>query len=169
MGVDSVGYYAAFNRPNVRLVDVSQCPIETVTPRGLVTGGREDEFDTLVLATGFDAVSGAWKQMDLRARHGLSIRDKWRDGPQNYLGLATAGFPNLLNVAGAGSTSAFTRLILSIEHHIDWIADCIVWLDAHGPLRRSRRRRKRSPTGWRSCSLAPTPGTARLGISTRSI
>ena len=132
MAVDSVGYYAAFNRPNVRLVDVSQHPIETVTPRGLVTGGLEYEFDTLVLATGFDAVTGVLKRMDLRGRRGLSIQDKWRDGPQNYLGLATAGFPNLFNVAGAGSTSAFTCVILSIEHHIDWIADCIAWLDAHG-------------------------------------
>lgn len=132
MGVDSVGYYAAFNRPNVRLVDVSRRPIEAVTPRGLVTGGREYEFDTLVLATGFDALSGALKRMDLRGRHGLSIQDKWRDGPQNYLGLGTAGFPNLFNVAGAGSPSAFTSVILSIEHHIDWIADCIAWLDGHG-------------------------------------
>jgi cation diffusion facilitator CzcD-associated flavoprotein CzcO len=132
MAVDSVGYYAAFNRPNVRLVDVSQRPIEAVTPRGLMTAGREYEFDMLVLATGFDAVSGALKRMDLRGRRGLSIQDKWRDGVQNYLGLATAGFPNLFNVAGAGSTSAFTCVILSIEHHIDWIADCIAWLDAHG-------------------------------------
>ncbi len=79
MAVDSVGDYAAFNRPNVRLVDVSQHLIETVTPRGLVTGGREYEFDTLVLATGFDAVTGVLKRMDLRGRRGLSIRDKWRD------------------------------------------------------------------------------------------
>jgi cyclohexanone monooxygenase len=101
--------------PNVRLVDVSQHPIETVTPRGLVTGGLEYEFDTLVLPTGFDAVTGVLKRMDLRGRRGLSIQDKWRDGPQNYLGLATAGFPNLFNVAGAGSTSAFTCVILSID------------------------------------------------------
>ena len=132
LAVDSLGYYATFNRPNVTLVDVSKHPIDAVTPRGLMTGGREYEFDTLVLATGFDAVTGTLKRMDLRGRGGPSIQDKWRDAPQNYLGLATAGFPNLFNVAGAGSTSAFTCVILSIEHHIDWIADCLVWLDAHG-------------------------------------
>ncbi len=132
LAVDSVGYYATFNRPNVTLVDVSRRPIDAVTPRGLITAGREYEFDTLILATGFDAVTGALTAIDLRGRGGLAIQDKWRDGPQNYLGLATAGFPNLFNVAGAGSTSAFTCVILSIEHHIDWIADCIAWLDAHG-------------------------------------
>jgi cation diffusion facilitator CzcD-associated flavoprotein CzcO len=131
LAVDSVGYYETFNRPNVTLVDVSRRPIEAVTPRGLIAGGREYECDALILATGFDAVTGALTAIDLRGRGGLSIKDKWRDGPQNYLGLATAGFPNLFNVAGAGSTSAFTCVILSIEHHIDWIADCIAWLDAH--------------------------------------
>ena len=127
--VDSLGYYEAFNRPNVKLVDVSQHPIEAITPDGLMAGGRDYQFDTLVLATGFDAVTGTLMRMDLRGRGGLRIRDKWRDGPLNYLGLTVAGFPNLFNIAGAGSTSAFTSVVLSIEHHVDWIADCIGWLD----------------------------------------
>lgn len=131
MCVDS-GYYETFNRPNVALVDVSEAPIDAITPRGLQAGGREYDFDTLVLATGFDAVTGTLMRLDLRGRGGLRIQDKWRDGPLNYLGLAVAGFPNLFNIAGAGSTSAFTSVIVSIEHHVDWIADCIAWLAAQG-------------------------------------
>jgi cation diffusion facilitator CzcD-associated flavoprotein CzcO len=132
LAVDANGYYEAFNRRNVKLVDVSKQPIDAVTPRGLVTGGREYEFDALIFATGFDAFTGPLTRPDLRGRNGLSMRDKWRDGPLNYLGLMIAGFPNLFNIAGPGSTSAFTNVIVSIEHHIDWIADCIAWLDANG-------------------------------------
>ena len=130
--VDSSGYYETFNQLHVRLVDVNDQPIERITPRrrcGLRV--REYALDVLVLATGFDAVTGTLMRLALKARGGLPIQDKWRAGPLNYLGLTTAGFPNLFNVAGAGSTSAFTSVIVSIEHHIDWISDCIAWLDAH--------------------------------------
>jgi cation diffusion facilitator CzcD-associated flavoprotein CzcO len=129
--VDSDDYYETFNQPHVRLVDARDQPIERITPRGVVAGGREHALDALVLATGFDAVTGTLTRLTLKGRGGLPIQDKWRAGPLNYLGLTTAGFPNLFNVAGAGSTSAFTCVILSIEHHIDWIGDCIAWLDAH--------------------------------------
>jgi cyclohexanone monooxygenase len=129
--VDS-GYYDTYNRPNVTLVDVSQQPIDAITPDGLATGGRPYTFDMLVLATGFDAFTGPLTRIDLRGRDGLHIRDKWRGGPLNYLGLTVAGFPNLFNLVGAGSTSAFTSVIVAIEHHVDWIADCIQWLDAQG-------------------------------------
>jgi cation diffusion facilitator CzcD-associated flavoprotein CzcO len=127
------GYYETFNRPNVSLVDVSEQPIAAVTSCGLRTGGHEQHrFDMLVLATGFDAVTGTLMRLDLRGRAGLRIQDAWRDGPVNFLGLTVAGFPNLFNIAGAGSTSAFTSVIVSIEHHVDWIADCIRWLDTTG-------------------------------------
>ncbi|MEO7335373.1 MAG: NAD(P)/FAD-dependent oxidoreductase [Caldimonas sp.] len=129
--VDS-GYYETFNRPNVTLVDVESKPIEAITPHGLRAGGESHAFDLLVLATGFDAVTGTLKRLDLRGRGGISIADKWRDGPLNYLGLAVAGFPNLFNMVGAGSTSAFTSVIVSIEHHVDWIAECIGSLRAEG-------------------------------------
>jgi len=131
MCVDS-GYYATYNRRNVRLVDVGEHPITAVTPRGLVTHGVEHALDALVLATGFDAMTGALTRLDLRGRDGLRIADKWRAGPLNYLGLAIAGFPNLFNVTGPGSTLAFTNATVAIEHHVDWIADCIRYLDAHG-------------------------------------
>ena len=128
--VDS-GYYETFNRPNVRLVDISRSPIEGFTATGLLSGGRSHDFDTLVLATGFDAMTGTMLRLDLRGRAGLRIQDKWRAGPLNYLGLGIAGFPNLFNIAGPGSTSAFTNVIVAIEHHVDWIADCIRHLQAH--------------------------------------
>ena len=126
------GYYDTFNRPNVRLVDVGAQPIEGYTARGLVAGGREHRFDAIVLATGFDAMTGTLMRLDLRGRGGLAIQRHWAAGPRNYLGLTIAGFPNLFNVAGPGSTSAFTNVIVAIEHHVDWIADCIAWLDAKG-------------------------------------
>ena len=129
--VDS-GYYASFNRPNVKLVDISRSPIERFSATGLHSGGREFKFDALVLATGFDAMTGTLMRLDLRGRSGLPIRQKWHAGPLNYLGLTIAGFPNLFNIAGPGSTSAFTNVIVSIEQHVDWIADCISHLDAHG-------------------------------------
>jgi cyclohexanone monooxygenase len=126
------GYYETYNRPTVSLVDVAAQPIEAITPGGLRSGGREHRFDTLVLATGFDAFTGPLARIDLRGRGGLRLADRWRAGPVNYLGLAVAGFPNLFNLAGPGSTSAFTNFFVAIEHHVDWIADCVAWLDAHG-------------------------------------
>ena len=132
--VDS-GYYDTYNRPNVRLVDISQNPIDEITATGLRTGGRACEFDALVLATGFDAMTGTLMRLDLRGQGGLRIQDKWKAGPLNYLGLMTEGFPNMFHVAGVGSTSAFTVVTVSIEHHVNWIGECIRWLDAKGRAR----------------------------------
>lgn len=126
------GYYATYNRPNVRLVDLQRAPIEGFTAAGLVAGGEEHRFDCLVLATGFDAMTGTVLRLDLRGRGGLRIQDHWRCGPLNYLGMAVAGFPNLFNLVGPGSTSAFTNVIVAIEHQVDWIAGCIADLDAQG-------------------------------------
>jgi len=130
--VDSNGYYETFNRPNVRLVDVSRHPIERITASGVSVNGEEHSLDALVLATGFDAVTGTMMRLDLRGRGGLRIQDKWKPGPLNYLGLMTAGFPNLFHLAGAGSPTAFTNVIVSIEHHVEWIAECIDHLRARG-------------------------------------
>lgn len=122
--IDS-GYYQAFNRPQVELVDVRQEPVECITERGVRTSRRELPFDALVLATGFDALTGALTRIDLRGRGGLHIRDKWRDAAHNYLGLTIAGFPNLFHITGPGSTLAFTNAMVAIEQHVDWIADCV--------------------------------------------
>jgi cyclohexanone monooxygenase len=129
--IDS-GYYETFNRPNVRLVDVSRAPIECITPAGLRTGGREYALDAIVFATGFDAMTGSLLGIDLRGRGGRPLADKWRGGPRTYLGLGVEGFPNLFLVTGPGSPSVLTNMMVSIEQHVDWIADCIAWLRARG-------------------------------------
>jgi cyclohexanone monooxygenase len=126
------GYYETFNRPNVTLVDVSQSPIERITPRGLRTGGREYELDCIVFATGFDAMTGALLAIDIRGRGGRTLRDKWAEGPRTYLGLGTAGFPNLFTITGPGSPSVLSNMLPSIEQHVNWIADCIGYLGDRG-------------------------------------
>lgn len=125
-------YYETYNRPNVRLVDVARQAIERVTRTGVRVDGREFPLDALVLATGFDAITGALTRIDLRGRGGATIQQKWHAGPLNYLGLAVAGFPNMFTIAGAGSAAAFTNVIKSIEHHVEWIFDCIADLDRRG-------------------------------------
>ena len=127
-------YYATFNRDNVELVDVNACPIERFTASGLVAGGVSYDFDTIVLATGFDAMTGALLSIDIRGRGGVSLQDAWRDGPRTYLGLQVAGFPNLFMITGPGSPSVLTNMIVSIEHHVEWIADAIAALDAAGQV-----------------------------------
>ena len=129
------GYYATFNRPNVRLVDLQTAPIERFTAGGLVTGGEEHALDTIVLATGFDAMTGTLLRLDLRGRGGLRLQDKWHAGPLNYLGLCVAGFPNLFNISGPGATAAFTNVIVAIEHQVQWIADTLVDLRQRGVAR----------------------------------
>jgi cyclohexanone monooxygenase len=126
-----VGVYATFNRRNVTLVDVNQAPIEEITPAGLRAGGREYELDAIVLATGFDAMTGAVLRIDIRSSGGRTLQDKWAAGPRTYLGLVTAGFPNLFTITGPGSPSVLSNMIPSIEQHVDWIADCIGYLREH--------------------------------------
>jgi cyclohexanone monooxygenase len=128
-------YYATFNRPNVRLVDLGEAPIEAITPAGVRSGGVEHPLDCLVFATGFDAMTGPLLAIDIRGRAGLSLRDKWRDGPRSYLGLGSAGFPNLFIITGPGSPSVLTNMMVSIEQHVDWIGDCLAWLRARGHAR----------------------------------
>jgi cyclohexanone monooxygenase len=126
------GYYATFNRDNVELIDVNASPIERFTPTGLVAGGVAHDFDTIVLATGFDAMTGALLSIDIRGRGGVSLQDAWHDGPRTYLGLQVSGFPNLFMITGPGSPSVLTNMIVSIEHHVDWIAAAIAAVDAAG-------------------------------------
>ena len=119
------GYFETYNRPNVTLIDVRANPIERVTTRGIRVAGKVHRIDCLVLATGFDAMTGAMLAVDIRGRDGLSIDEKWEAGPRTYLGLATAGFPNLFIISGPGSPSVLTNMICSIEQHVNWIADCL--------------------------------------------
>ena len=118
-------YYATFNRDNVSLVDLRQEPITSVTATGLKTTAAEYFFDTLVLATGFDAMTGPLLGPDIIGVGGMELRDKWSSGPRTYLGLSTAGFPNLFMITGPGSPSVLTNMVVSIEQHVDWVAGCI--------------------------------------------
>ena len=126
------GYYDTYNRENVTLVDVSEEPIERLTPGGLRAKGTACEFDSIVFATGFDAMTGALLAIDIRGRDGMTLADKWEDGPRTYLGLAMAGFPNLFTITGPGSPSVLTNMLPSIEQHVEWVADCIGYLRGHG-------------------------------------
>jgi cyclohexanone monooxygenase len=123
-------YYATFNRDNVTLLDLRETPIDAITPRGVRTTQAEYAVDSLVFATGFDAMTGALLKVDIRGRGGRTLRAKWADGPRTYLGLAVAGFPNLFMITGPGSPSVLSNMIVSIEQHVDWIADCIAHLRA---------------------------------------
>jgi cyclohexanone monooxygenase len=123
-----IGYYETFNRPNVTLVDLRRNPIERITPSTVVTAEETFEVDTLVLATGFDAMTGALSQISITGIGGQTLGEKWRDGPRSYLGLVPAGFPNLFLITGPGSPSVLSNMVVSIEQHVDWIADCMVHL-----------------------------------------
>ncbi len=129
--VDS-DYFATFNRPNVTLVDISESPIEEITPQGVRVEGTEYAIDALIFATGFDAMTGALLRMDIRGRGGVGLRDKWRDGPRTYLGLAVADFPNLFILTGPGSPSVLSNMFMAIEQHVDWVAACLEHLRARG-------------------------------------
>ena len=125
-------YYQTYNRPNVTLVDVRGNPITELTVEGLRVADTAYAFDAIVFATGFDAMTGAVLAVDLRGRGGRKLADKWQDGPRTYLGLLTAGFPNLFMVTGPGSPSVLSNMMVSIEQHVDWIVDCVATLRAKG-------------------------------------
>jgi cation diffusion facilitator CzcD-associated flavoprotein CzcO len=125
-------YFATFNRPNVTLVDVSSAPIEKITPAGLETAEAAYEFDSLVLATGFDAMTGSILKVDIRGVGGRTLLEKWAEGPRTYLGLGTAGFPNFFTITGPGSPSVLSNMVPSIEQHVNWIADCIAYMGDRG-------------------------------------
>ena len=128
-------YYATYNRDNVTLIDVNAEPIEEITPDGVRAGGTVHELDALVYATGFDAMTGALLGIDIRGSGGVPLREKWDDGPRAYLGLQMAGFPNLFTITGPCSPSVLSNMVVSIEQHVDWIADCIAHLRARGLTR----------------------------------
>lgn len=114
-------YFASFNRDNVHLVDIRSAPIEEITAKGIRTTAEEHELDVIVFATGFDAITGSISKIDIHTSVGLRLADKWADGPITYLGLATAGFPNLFMITGPGSPSILSNVPSSIEQHIEWI------------------------------------------------
>jgi cation diffusion facilitator CzcD-associated flavoprotein CzcO/acetyl esterase/lipase len=125
-------YYETFNLPHVRLVNLRKTPIKSITEEGIDTTEESFEFDAIVFATGFDAMTGAIVAVDIVGRDGLELADKWADGPKTYLGLTSVGFPNLFFVTGPGSPSVLSNMAVSIEQHVDWVSDCIRFMRDEG-------------------------------------
>lgn len=126
-----IGYYDAYNRDNVHLVDVLEHPIERISADGVVTADGEYPLDAIVYATGFDAMTGALNAIDIRGIDGVTLREKYANGPSAYLGITAAGFPNMYFVAQAGSPSVLSNVMVSIEQHVEWITDLIGYMRAH--------------------------------------
>ena len=126
------GYWETFNQDHVHLVDLRETPIEAITPSGIRTTAGDHELDVIIYATGFDAMTGALLRIDIRGRDGRALQDAWAAGPRTYLGLGVEGFPNLFTITGPGSPSVLTNMMVSIQQHVEWIADCIGYLDDQG-------------------------------------
>jgi cation diffusion facilitator CzcD-associated flavoprotein CzcO len=122
------GYYDAYNRDNVLLVDVREAPIERITPRGVKTTEKEYEFDMIIYATGFDAVTGSLTRMDIRGLDGQTLKDKWANGPRTLLGIQTAGFPNLF----IAINNSFCNYTVCAESMVEWITNCIGYIREKG-------------------------------------
>src|SRR6202035_3194908 len=125
-------YFATFNRPNVALVDIKSDPIQEILPNAVRTRSKDHEIDALVLATGFDAMTGSVARIELRGREGRTLNQKWAEGPRTYLGLMSEGFPNLFVITGPGSPSVLSNMIVSIEQHVDWISEAIAFMRERG-------------------------------------
>ena len=125
-------YYETYNRENVSLVNLRRTPIETITETGIETSDGAREFEAIVYATGFDAMTGPLLRVDIRGRGGKRLVDAWIDGPRSYLGIAIHGFPNLFTITGPSSPSVLSNMLVSIEQHVDWVSDCIGWMNENG-------------------------------------
>ena len=127
-------YFATYNKPHVKLVDVSKTPIERFTPEGIVVAGKSYPVDAVVCATGFAAMTGSYEKIRITGRDGLTLAEKWRAGPRTYLGVASAGFPNLFMITGPGSPSVLASMIQAIEQHVDWMVDLMAHMRDTGAL-----------------------------------
>ena len=125
-------YFDTYNRDNVTLVDIRESPIQEITETGIRTAAADYDLDVIVFATGFDAMTGPYFKIDIRGKDGVALKEKWSAGPRTYLGISTAGFPNLLMITGPGSPSVLSNMPVSIEQHVEWIADTISAMRAQG-------------------------------------
>jgi cation diffusion facilitator CzcD-associated flavoprotein CzcO len=116
-------YYEVYNQPNVELVDIKETPIERITPEGIKTSDIERAFDIIIYATGFDAITGAFDRIDFRGVEGLRLKDKWKGGPQTYLGMLVEGFPNMM--MQMGPHTALGNIPRSIEYSVEWVTDLL--------------------------------------------
>ena len=163
-------YYQTFNRSNVILVNLNEQPISRITRDGVVAGETLHPLDTLILATGFDAMTGALLNMDIRGRGGRTLADHWAEGPRSYLGLAMPGFPNLFTITGPGSPSVLSNMLVSIEQHVDWISDCLAHMATQGHQRVEAQ--SEAESGWvahvnevASATLFPRAGSWYMGAN----
>ncbi len=125
------GYYEVYNQDNVTLVDVREAPIERITASGIRTADADYDLDVIVFATGFDAVTGAMDQIEVRGENGVTLKETWADGPRTYLGLGCAGFPNMFTCVGPHNGGTFCNIPRCIEQNVEWISDCIAYLREH--------------------------------------
>ncbi len=125
-------YYETYNLSHVHLVDLRAEPFVSITERGIDTTLRSFDFDVIVFATGFDAMTGAIVSVDIEGRDGRTLKRKWAEGPLTYLGLTTVGFPNLFLITAPGSPSVLSNMVVSIEQHVDWVSNCIAYLRSQG-------------------------------------
>ncbi|ORM07632.1 flavin-containing monooxygenase [Prescottella equi] len=130
--VTDSGYYETYNRDNVELVNLKATPIVGMDAAGVNTTEAHYDLDAIVLATGFDAMTGSLDKLDIVGRAGQSLKEKWAAGPETYLGLGIDGFPNFFNLTGPGSPSVLANMVLHSELHVDWVADAIAYLDDRG-------------------------------------
>jgi cation diffusion facilitator CzcD-associated flavoprotein CzcO len=126
-------YLEVYNQPNVRLVDIKETPIERITSAGLKTTAESFDFDIIIYATGFDAITGSFDRIDLKGTDGLRLKDKWKGGPQTYLGVQVEGFPNMFMVMGPHT--ALGNIPRSIEYNVEWVTGVILHMRDHGLTR----------------------------------
>jgi cation diffusion facilitator CzcD-associated flavoprotein CzcO len=129
------GYYEVYNQPNVRLVDLRETPIERITPTGVMTSDALHQFDMIIYATGFDAITGAFDRILIRGRGGLRLKEKWAEGPRTYLGLQVAGFPNMLTLVGPHNAATFCNIPRCIEQNVEWVTDLLRYMGRKGYTR----------------------------------
>jgi cation diffusion facilitator CzcD-associated flavoprotein CzcO len=127
LAVDS-NYYETFNKPNITLIDLNTETLKTFENNGISTSKNFYDLDVIILATGFDAMTGTLFNIDIQGKNNIKLKDKWSKGPINYLGLSSAGFPNLFTISGPGSPSVLTNMIVSIEQHVNWVFNCIKYM-----------------------------------------
>ena len=125
-------YFATYNMPHVRLVDLNTAPITRITTNGINFGNESIECDDIVYATGFDAMTGAIVNVDITGRNNTTLKKKWEHGPLQYLGLMTTEFPNFFMITGPGSPSVLSNMMVSIEQHVDWVTDTLTYMRDNG-------------------------------------
>lgn len=168
-------YYETYNLDHVRLVDLQSSPISTITETGIDTSNNGDisesfEFDAIVFATGFDAMTGAIVGVDITGRGGVTLEEKWADGPVTYLGLMTKGFPNLYMITGPGSPSVLSNMMVSIEQHVDLIADTLSHMREHGfdtiePTELAETKWVEHSNEFAALTLMPTANSWYMGVN----